>query len=304
MTGPDENLDMRRSRTREVVRKLRGIYPGVECSLTYENPLQLLIATILSAQCTDERVNMVTPGLFERYPTAADFADAPLEELEDLIRSTGFFRNKARNIQGCCQALVDIHDGEVPRSMDELVALDGVGRKDRQRRSGQRVRHRRGRCGGYARAPDFQSIGPDPAAGSGKNRAGSDRAGTEERLVGLAAPVYSSMDGRYATPGRPIVTGVALGRYARHKEGLDALPRKKRPFHAPYSTLREVFDRCLLLSLRTRKIYENWGLTFGVRRINFCPQNSTGYGLDRDRDSGPIQVEKCCVELCATAGEL
>ena len=129
MMGPDENLDLRRSRTREIITKLRGVYPGVECSLTYGNPLQLLIATILSAQCTDERVNMVTPGLFERCPTAADFANAPLEELEDLIRSTGFFRNKARNIQGCCQALVDIHGGEVPRSMDELVALDGVGRK-------------------------------------------------------------------------------------------------------------------------------------------------------------------------------
>ena len=129
MMGPEENLDTRRSRTREIIRKLRGDYPGAECSLTYRNPLQLLIATILSAQCTDERVNMVTPGLFERYPTAADFAGAPLEELEDLIRSTGFFRNKARNIRGCCRALVEKHGGEVPRSMEELVALDGVGRK-------------------------------------------------------------------------------------------------------------------------------------------------------------------------------
>ena len=126
---PDEDLDARRSRTRAIIRKLEAIYPDAECSLTYENPLQLLIATMLSAQCTDERVNMVTPGLFERCPTAADYADIPLEELEDLIRSTGFFRNKARNIQGCCQALVDKHGGEVPRTLDELVALDGVGRK-------------------------------------------------------------------------------------------------------------------------------------------------------------------------------
>lgn len=129
MMGPDENQDARRSRTRTIIKKLKRDYPDAECSLTYENPLQLLIATMLSAQCTDERVNMVTPVLFERYPTAAHYADAPLDELEDLIRSTGFFRNKARNIQGCCQALVDNHGGQVPRSMDELVALDGVGRK-------------------------------------------------------------------------------------------------------------------------------------------------------------------------------
>ena len=126
---PDEDLDARRSRTRAIIGKLRGVYPDAECSLSYENPLQLLIATMLSAQCTDERVNRVTPGLFERCPTAVDYADAPREELEDLIRSTGFFRNKARNIQGCCRALVENHGGEVPRTLDELVALDGVGRK-------------------------------------------------------------------------------------------------------------------------------------------------------------------------------
>ena len=129
MMDPDEDLDARRSRTREIVRRLQDVYPDARCSLTYENPLQLLIATILSAQCTDVRVNMVTPVLFERFPTAADFAGAPLAELEDLIRSTGFFRNKARNIQGCCRALLDRHGGRVPRSLDELVALDGVGRK-------------------------------------------------------------------------------------------------------------------------------------------------------------------------------
>lgn len=126
---PDEDMDARRSRTRAIIGKLKGIYPDAECSLSYENPLQLLIATMLSAQCTDERVNMVTPGLFDRCPTAVDYADAPVEELEELIRSTGFFRNKARNIQGCCRALVENHGGEVPRTLDALVALDGVGRK-------------------------------------------------------------------------------------------------------------------------------------------------------------------------------
>ena len=129
MTLPNEDVDATRSRTREIIRRLKDIYPDARCSLTHEDPLQLLIATILSAQCTDVRVNMVTPVLFERFPAAADFADAPLEELEDLIRSTGFFRNKARNIQGCCRALLDRHGGQVPRSLDELVALDGVGRK-------------------------------------------------------------------------------------------------------------------------------------------------------------------------------
>lgn len=112
-----------------VTRALKKGYPDAECALVHENPLQLLIATILSAQCTDARVNMVTPALFKKYRTAADFARAPLAALEKAIQSTGFFRNKAKNIKACCEQLVEFHNGEVPRDLDALVKLPGVGRK-------------------------------------------------------------------------------------------------------------------------------------------------------------------------------
>ena len=113
----------------KIVRRLRADYPDAHCSLDFSTPLELLVATILSAQCTDERVNKVTPALFRKYPTAAHYAKAPPAELERAIQSTGFFRNKAKNIQACCQALVEEHDGEVPQSLEALVNLAGVGRK-------------------------------------------------------------------------------------------------------------------------------------------------------------------------------
>jgi endonuclease-3 len=116
-------------RTREIVARLESVYPDAKCALHHENAFQLLVATILSAQCTDARVNMVTPELFARYPDARAFAEAEPEELERRIQSTGFFRNKTRNIIGCCQALVMHHGGEVPADMSALVALPGVGRK-------------------------------------------------------------------------------------------------------------------------------------------------------------------------------
>src|SRR5690606_7998504 len=97
--------------------------------LRYETPLQLLVATILSAQCTDARVNMVTPPLFQRYPDAKAFATAKTSELEEMIRSTGFFRNKAKNIIACCKKIVQDHSGDVPSTLEELVALPGIGRK-------------------------------------------------------------------------------------------------------------------------------------------------------------------------------
>lgn len=109
--------------------ELDKLYPNAECSLIYENPLQLLISTRLSAQCTDARVNMVTPALFKRYPDCKSFAEADQEELEGYIRSTGFFRSKARNIIDCCRTLLERHNGEVPDTMEELTALAGVGRK-------------------------------------------------------------------------------------------------------------------------------------------------------------------------------
>lgn len=118
-----------RARARRIVRLLAKMYPDAHCALHHENPLQLLVATILSAQCTDVRVNLVTPSLFARYPDTAAFAQAVPAELEDAIRSTGFFRNKARSIITCCQRLMDLHRGEVPSTMEELVILPGVGRK-------------------------------------------------------------------------------------------------------------------------------------------------------------------------------
>ncbi|HXV64932.1 MAG TPA: endonuclease III [Vicinamibacteria bacterium] len=119
----------KKRRSRTIVRRLEKAYPGAQCALEHENPLQLLIATILSAQCTDARVNQVTPKLFARYPTARDFAEADPAELEELIRSTGFFRNKAKSIRGAAQKIASDFDGEVPKTMEKLVGLPGVARK-------------------------------------------------------------------------------------------------------------------------------------------------------------------------------
>ena len=112
-----------------VFSRLGKTYPDAHCELDYRSPLQLLIATILSAQCTDKRVNLVTPAVFKRFPTVSALADANPEELEDLIRSTGFFRNKTKSLLGMARALTERHGGEVPASMDDLTALPGVGRK-------------------------------------------------------------------------------------------------------------------------------------------------------------------------------
>lgn len=119
----------RKWRARRMNRILAEEYPGARCELDFTNPLQLLIATVLSAQCTDKRVNQVTPALFSAYPTARDYAGARQEDVEALIRSTGFFRAKAANIIGIGQALVERFDGSVPRTLEELVTLPGVGRK-------------------------------------------------------------------------------------------------------------------------------------------------------------------------------
>jgi len=113
----------------EVIARLKREYPDAKTALNWSNPLELLVAVILSAQCTDERVNRVTERLFRKYRTAEDYAGAPLEELEQDIRPTGFYRNKARAIQGMARALLERHGGEVPKTMEELVALPGVGRK-------------------------------------------------------------------------------------------------------------------------------------------------------------------------------
>ncbi len=124
-----ESLQAKAARTREIIAGLKRTYPDAHCELNYSNPLELLIATILSAQCTDKQVNIVTAELFRKYRRAGDFAHAPQEQLEADVRRIGFFRNKAKNIRACCQKLLERHGGEVPRTMAELTALDGVGRK-------------------------------------------------------------------------------------------------------------------------------------------------------------------------------
>ena len=116
-------------RAREIYDRLAEHYPDAHCALDYKSPYQLLVATILSAQCTDKRVNMVTPALFKRYRTPASMAGANPAELEDMIKSTGFYRNKAKSLLGMSRALVDRHRGQVPDELQELVALPGVGRK-------------------------------------------------------------------------------------------------------------------------------------------------------------------------------
>lgn len=117
------------ARARQIDQLLAREFPDADCALIHAGPLQLLVATILSAQCTDARVNQVTPALFKRYPTARDFAGADPHELEDMIRSTGFFRSKARSIREACRGIATRHGGEVPRTLEELTALRGVGRK-------------------------------------------------------------------------------------------------------------------------------------------------------------------------------
>lgn len=126
---PREKKADKIARAEEVYDRLREEYPDAHCELNHSNPFELAVATILSAQTTDERVNIVTPDLFEAYPTPEDLAEAEQEDVEELVHSTGFFRNKARNIIGFASELVDEYDGEMPRTIDKLSSMPGVGRK-------------------------------------------------------------------------------------------------------------------------------------------------------------------------------
>lgn len=126
---PRESFKAKTARCAEVLRRLDAAYPNAHCELNFTNPLELLIATILSAQCTDKQVNIVTASVFQKYKTAADYVNAPLPELEQDLRAIGLYRNKAKNIQACCRTLLEKHAGKVPASMEELVQLGGVGRK-------------------------------------------------------------------------------------------------------------------------------------------------------------------------------
>jgi endonuclease-3 len=119
----------KKQRAQEILLRLKLLYPDATCSLNYSTPVQLLVATILSAQCTDERVNKVTPALFGRFPDAASLANADLTELENLVRSTGFYRNKAKNIQAACRMIVNEFNSQVPNQMEQLLKLPGVARK-------------------------------------------------------------------------------------------------------------------------------------------------------------------------------
>ncbi|MCK4958998.1 MAG: endonuclease III [Planctomycetes bacterium] len=128
-TGIKVNQKQAAERVSKIFPILKKTYPDAQTSLDHHNPLELLIATIMAAQCTDARVNIVTKDLFKKYKTPADWADADTEQLESDIRSTGFYRNKAKNIQHACRTIIDSFGGEVPATMDELLSLGGVGRK-------------------------------------------------------------------------------------------------------------------------------------------------------------------------------
>lgn len=127
-SGAEGSPELKKT-ARKVVTRLKADYPDAECALNHRSAFQLLIATILSAQCTDQRVNIVTKDLFKKYPKPADFAAAPVKDIEQAVKSTGFFRNKAKNIKACSTELMEKYNGRVPKDLDALVELAGVGRK-------------------------------------------------------------------------------------------------------------------------------------------------------------------------------
>ncbi|MBW4459400.1 MAG: endonuclease III [Nodosilinea sp. WJT8-NPBG4] len=126
---PNQRRASKKQRALEILLRLKRLYPEAPCSLDFANPLQLMIATMLAAQCTDERVNLVTPALFAAYPDVYAFAEADVADLEQLVKSTGFYRNKAKNIRAACQRIITEYNGEVPPRMEDLVTLPGVARK-------------------------------------------------------------------------------------------------------------------------------------------------------------------------------
>jgi endonuclease III len=124
-----ESFEKKRDRVGKLIKRFQKVYPDAHCELNHRNPLELLVATVLSAQCTDKRVNIVTESLFKKFKSADDYARAAPGELEEAIRSTGFYKNKTKNIQAACRMLIEKHGGKVPRTMEELIQLGGVGRK-------------------------------------------------------------------------------------------------------------------------------------------------------------------------------
>ena len=158
-----------RERVAQLLKAWPKIYPDAHCELDFRNPLELLVATILSAQSTDKRVNMVTPALFRKYRTAKDYADTPIPKLENAIKSTGFYRNKAKSIRGAMREIVEKHGGKVPDTMAELCALPGVGQKDCERGIGQRLSQRRRDRRRHTRDPTVAAAWPNEAKGPGED---------------------------------------------------------------------------------------------------------------------------------------
>ena len=158
-----------RERVAQLLKAWPKIYPDAHCELDFRNPLQLLVATILSAQSTDKRVNMVTPALFRKYRTAKNYADAPLPELENAIKSTGFYRNKAKSIRGAMREIVEKHGGKVPDTMAELCALARRRPKDCERGAGQRFPQRRRDRRRHTRDPAIAAAWPNETKGSGED---------------------------------------------------------------------------------------------------------------------------------------
>ena len=173
------------ARVRSILEGLEELYPDVDCELDRETPFQLLCATILSAQCTDERVNKVTPELFRRYPTPEAMARAPLPALEKIIRSTGFFRQKAKSLKGTAAGLLDRFGGEMPQDHRRADHAAGRRAQDRQRRAGHRLRDRRGRRRRHARPAPGDAARADPQDRPQGDRAGPDE-GASRRTAGSA----------------------------------------------------------------------------------------------------------------------
>ena len=182
----------KQARVKKILAGLDKMYPDVTCALHHSNAWELLVATILSAQCTDKRVNEVTPGLFRKYPTIQDFAAVAPEVLAQDIRSTGFFNNKAKSVTGAARRILSEFGGKVPQEMEQLLTVPGAARKTANVVLGTGVRNRFRSGGGHARPAHLQSPGPDQGIRSRQDRKGSDEDHSQGEVDSLLAPDHSS----------------------------------------------------------------------------------------------------------------
>jgi hypothetical protein len=178
----------RKARIAKILAGLDEMYPAATCALHHSNAWELLVATILSAQCTDKRVNEVTPGLFRKYPTIRDFAAASQDEMAQDIRSTGFFNNKAKSVIGAARKILADYKGEVPREMEALLSVPGAARK---RSAGNCIRPRLRSGGGYARTTHLATPGPNQGNRASENREGSDASDSEGEVDFVLASDHS-----------------------------------------------------------------------------------------------------------------